>query len=201
MSKANSKSARMPLVPALEVLAAARTNQVVVTSMGAAREWPKLSQHPLDFHFLPSAMGQGPALALGLALARPDREVWCLNGDGALLMNLGCLVTIGASGATNLTLVLLDNGVYEVTGGQKTAASAGQVDFLALAQGAGISSAAAFDDLTAWKAQAAATLALPGPRFVTLAVEPVRSGYELTIPGPMTQRIARFREALSGGVV
>jgi thiamine pyrophosphate-dependent acetolactate synthase large subunit-like protein len=66
----------MPLVPALEALAAVRTNQVVVTSMGAAREWPKLSRHPLDFHYLPSAMGQVPALALGLAVARPDSEVW-----------------------------------------------------------------------------------------------------------------------------
>ena len=56
--------------------------------MGSAREWPKHSQHPLDFQYLPSAMGHAPMLALGLALAQP-REVVCFNGDGCMLMSLG----------------------------------------------------------------------------------------------------------------
>ena len=71
----NPKSPKgMPLVPALEVLVAARSNQVVVTSMGAAASGQALASSA-RFHYLPSAMGQGPALALGLALARPHREV------------------------------------------------------------------------------------------------------------------------------
>jgi phosphonopyruvate decarboxylase len=120
-----------------------------------------------------------------------------LTGDGALLMNLGCLVTIAASRAKNLTLILLDNGVYEVTGGQKTAGSALAVDFATIARAAGIESVASFDDLTTWRAEAPTALALPGPRFVTLSVEPVRTGYELTIPGPMSERAGQFRAALS----
>jgi thiamine pyrophosphate-dependent acetolactate synthase large subunit-like protein len=188
----------MPLVPALQVLADWRTNEIVVTTMGSAREWPKLSRHPLDFQYIPSAMGHAPALALGLALARPDCQVLAFNGDGCTLMSLGALVTIAASGATNLSLIVLDNGIYEVTGGQATAADGVPTDFAALARAAGIRSVAAFDDLSEWQCRAAATLALPGPRFVSLAVEPVGPEYQLPTPTPMAERVAKFREALSG---
>ncbi len=187
---------RIPLLPALQVLADLRTDEIVVTTMGSAREWPKLSRHPLDFQYIPSAMGHAPALALGLALARPDRRVLAFNGDGCTLMSLGSLVTIAASGATNLTVVVIDNRIYEVTGGQATAAAGVPTDFAALARAAGIRSVAAFDDLDEWRRQAAAVLAMPGPRFVSLAVEPVVTGYQLPTPVPMAEQIARLREAL-----
>src|SRR2546423_7588499 len=121
MTQSSSESSRIPLVSALEVLLRLRTDQVVVTTMGSAREWPRLSNHPLDFHYIPSAMGQAPSIGLGLALSQPAREVIVFTGDGSLLMNLGCLATLAASGAKNLTLVALDNGVYEVTGGPQNA--------------------------------------------------------------------------------
>src|SRR5436190_13215318 len=158
---------RMPLLAALEVLRNVRREEIVVTTMGSAREWPKLSQHPLDFPYLPSAMGQSPLIGLGMALAQPDREVIAFDGDGCLLMNLGCLVTIVASRATNLTVVLLDNGIYEVTGGQRTAALP-STDFAGMARAAGFPTVAAFDDLALWQSEAAATLSAPGPRFVAL---------------------------------
>ena len=185
----------MPLLPALEVLAKLRRDQIVVTTMGAAREWPKLSVHPLDFHYLPSAMGHAPMLALGLALAQPDREVICFNGDGCTLMGLGGLVTIAASGAKNLTLVVLENGIYEVTGGQATAGSIAAVDFAGLARAAGFASVASFAELPIWQAQAAAALASPGPRFIRLAVEPVGAAYLLPPPA-MDAQIERFCAAL-----
>lgn len=191
---------RMPMIDALKVLVPLRGQRAVVTTMGAAREWPKLSQHPLDFHYIPSAMGQAPALGLGLALARPEREVLVLNGDGAMLMNLGSLVTIVASGATNLTLVVFDNGIYEVTGGQDTAARVARrhaaVDYAAMARAAGFTSVRGFDDLDTWQREAAATLEQPGPRFVVLAVAPVGAAYQLDAPGPLAERLARFRAAL-----
>ena len=56
--------------------------------------WPACRDSPLDFAYIPSAMGHAPALGLGLALAQPDRGVIVLNGDGCTLMNLGCLVTL-----------------------------------------------------------------------------------------------------------
>ncbi len=191
----------MPLVPALEVLVALRQDRVVVTTMAAAHEWPKLSQHALDFHYVPSAMGQAPALGLGVALAQPKREVLVINGDGGMLMNLGCLVTIVASGAKNLTLVVLDNGIYEVTGGQQTAAASVpgnvQVEFAGLARGAGFTSVSSFDRLDLWQREAADALDARGPRFIVLAVEPVGPNYHLEAPGPMAERLARFRQALA----
>jgi sulfopyruvate decarboxylase subunit beta len=188
----------MPVAEALAVLAGLRTDEIVVTTMGAAREWPKLSHHPLDFHYLPSAMGQAPMLGLGLALARSPREVIVLNGDGSMLMNLGSLVTIAASGAQNLTLVVLENGIYEVTGGQTTAAaaSAAPVDLAAIARGAGIASAAMFDDLDHWRADAAAVLSAPGPRFVVLRVAPAGASYQLPPPPSMSEQVERLMRPL-----
>src|SRR4029077_9665760 len=83
----------------------------------------------------PASMGQAPALALGLALARPELGVVVVCGDGHLLMNLGCLVTL-ASYAADVFLVVIDNGVYEVTGGQAVP-GAGRTDFAGLARAAG----------------------------------------------------------------
>lgn len=193
---------QMPLLAALEVVASLRREEIVVTTMGSAREWPKLSRHLLDFHYLPSAMGQAPTLGLGLALAQPSREVIVFNGDGCMLMNLGCLVTLAASGATNLTLIVLENGIYEVTGGQSTAAGALArdavgVDFAALARASGIPNAFDFDDLDRWRQQAADVLRSPGPRFVCLHVAPVGADFQLPAMLSITDRIAKFREALA----
>lgn len=197
---ATTSRERMPLVQTLDALARLRTGEIVVTTMGAAREWPKLSQHPLDLHYIPSAMGHAPALGLGLALAQPQREVIVLNGDGCQLMNLGVLVTIVASRARNLTLLVLDNGIYEVTGGQTTAAAAthsGGVDFAGMARAAGFPSVRSFDRLADWQRDAAEVLRLPGPRFIMLAVEPVGAAYQLESPGPIAERLARFQQAIA----
>jgi sulfopyruvate decarboxylase subunit beta len=198
---ADSTGSRMQLVPALEVIKRQRTDQIVVTTMGSAREWPKLSQHPLDFHYVPSSMGQAPALGLGLALAKPQREVIVLNGDGGMLMNLGCLVTIVASGARNITVIVLENGIYEVTGGQQTAALAArsyaEVDFAGFARAAGFALAERFDRLEEWQNLAADILGRTGPRFIVLSVEPVGAEYHLEAPGPMAERLPKFEEALA----
>ena len=111
---------RISLVDSLTVLHAVRSEEVVITTMAAAREWQKLGKHPLDFVLVPSSMGQATSLGLGIALARPDRKVVVANGDGSMLMNLGSLVTMTAQAPPNLTVIVFDNGVYEVTGGQPT---------------------------------------------------------------------------------
>src|SRR3954462_1211954 len=105
---------------ALEVLAAGRTDHVVVTTMGSVAIWPQLSDSPRDFHYLPSSMGQGVPLGLGVCLAKPGTRVVVLTGDGGLLMNLGCLVTVSQF-TVPLHVLLIDNGLYEVTGGQDVA--------------------------------------------------------------------------------
>ncbi|MCA9271116.1 MAG: hypothetical protein KDA41_21690, partial [Planctomycetales bacterium] len=111
---------RMKVETALEILAAQRgEDQIVVSNQGSARLWPRISQRPLDFNYNPSTMGGAVPLGLGLALADPRREVTVLSGDGSLLMSLGSLVSVVDSGAENISIVLLDNGLYEVTGGQR----------------------------------------------------------------------------------
>src|SRR5256884_9367689 len=104
----------------LEVLASHGGERIGVTPMTAAGIWPQLSDSPLDSAYIPSAMGHAPALGLGLALAQPDRGAIVVNGDGCTLMSLGCLVTL-ANQAANVFLLILDNGLYEVTGGQPVA--------------------------------------------------------------------------------
>ena len=179
---------------ALEVLAARRRDHVVVTTMGSVALWPQLSDSPRDFHYLPSSMGQGVPLGLGLALARPGLGVVVLTGDGGLLMNLGCLVTV-AQHRVPLYVVLIDNGLYEVTGGQPVA-GAGRTDFAGLARAAGVGRVFAFENADAWRAGVADVLAGPGPAFAWLKVVGERGKATPTAPRPMAEQIARLRQAL-----
>src|SRR5439155_17136250 len=103
MSMPNKKMDGMSVIDALQVLVELRgDDQIVITNQASARIWPKLADHPLDFHYNPSAMGGAIPLGLGLALAQPQRHVLVISGDGSLLMNLGSLITVAASGASNL---------------------------------------------------------------------------------------------------
>ncbi|MCI0459497.1 MAG: thiamine pyrophosphate-dependent enzyme [Gemmataceae bacterium] len=179
---------------ALEVVARHRRERLVVTTMSSVAIWPEFSDSPLDFHYIPSAMGHGPALGLGLALAQPGRGVIVLNGDGCTLMSLGCLVTLAANPA-DVYLVILDNALYEVTGGQPTA-GAGRVDFAALARGAGIERVHVFDTLQAWEAGAGEALTGRGPVAVWLKVEGRFGQKTPKAPRPMAEQIARLRQAL-----
>lgn len=86
------------------------------------------------------SMGLASSIGLGLALARPDRRVVVLDGDGSLLMNLGSLATIARYRPANLVLVVWDNERYGTTGGQPTATASG-TDLAAVARGAGIGAA------------------------------------------------------------
>ncbi len=179
---------------ALEVVAANRGDKVVITTMTSVGVWPGLSDTPLDFAYIPSAMGHGPALALGMALAKPGRGFIILNGDGCTLMSLGCLVTL-ANNPADVYLVILDNALYEVTGGQPTAGS-GHVDFAAMARGSGVERMYAFDTLDAWRAGAAEALSGPGPVVVWLRVEGRLGQKTPKGPRPMAEQIARLRQAL-----
>lgn len=186
---------RMDLKAALRVLSDRRDReQVVVTSMSATREWPSVAEpHPLDFHFLPSTMSGAVPIGLGLALAQPRRQVTVLSGDGSLLMSLGCLVSVIDAGATNLDIVLIDNSRYEITGGQKTAASANTVDFAGVARSVGFRNVARFADVQAWNDGADDLFSRPGPRFVWLEVTPEPTDYAVTSPCPMAEQIERLR--------
>lgn len=199
-----SAAHRMALVPALAALRAARRDtDVVISAMGAAREWMALGTHPLDWVFVPSSMGQATSLGLGLALARPDRRIIVLNGDGGMLMNLGSLVTITAHAPENLVILLFDNGVYEVTGAQPTPgaaegrAGADSVDFVALARASGFRSRFRFTSLDEWTAAIPGVLGAKGPTFAVLDVAPVPGAPGPRSPGPAPARARAFMAALA----
>ena len=159
----------------LEPLAKHRTDEVIVTTMGVTRPWGRISDSDLDFASADSAMGHAADLALGIALARPDRTVACLNGDASMLMTLGTLATVVGSGASNYVLFVIDNGVFEITGHQSVAAS-GQVDYAAMAQAAGFQRVLTFDDARSYAESIGDILTQPGPTFVHLMVEPGSEG-------------------------
>ena len=94
-------------------------------------------QRPQNFYMLGS-MGLAVPIALGVALAQPQRQVFALEGDGSLLMQLGALGTVAMSAPKNLAIIVLDNGVYQITGAQPTLTSY-RTDLVAVAKGAGLS--------------------------------------------------------------
>jgi sulfopyruvate decarboxylase subunit beta len=181
---------------ALEVVAPHRGQRIVISTMSTAGVWPTISDSPLDFCYVPSAMGQAPALGLGLALAQPERGVIVLNGDGCMLMSLGSLVTL-ANHPANITVLIMDNGLYEVTGGQPHA-GAGHTDYAMMAKAAGIQRVHAFDTLDEWKQGAAKALTGAGPVVIWLKVEGRLGQKTPTPPRPMAEQIAQLTKALAG---
>ena len=106
---------------------------------------------PQNFYMLGS-MGLAFPIALGVALAQPERRVFALEGDGSLLMQLGSLSTIAMLKPANLTIIVMDNGCYQITGAQPTATAHG-ADIVTIARGCGLAAShwaadeAMFEDL------------------------------------------------------
>jgi thiamine pyrophosphate-dependent acetolactate synthase large subunit-like protein len=177
---------------ALEILAAQRGQHIVITTHGSVDLWVSLSDTALDFSYVPTSMGQAPALGLGLALAQSRHGVVVVTGDGSLLINLGCLVTL-ASHPANVYLIIMDNGVYEVTGGQQTA-GAHRTDFAGLARAAGINRIYACRSVDAWNKVATEALSGPGPVAIWLKVEARPGQGAPTAMRPMKEQLARLRQ-------
>jgi len=108
---------------------------------------------PQNFYMLGS-MGLAVPIALGVAMAQPQRGVIALEGDGSILMSLGCLSTVAQLKPRNLTIVIIDNGIYQITGKQPTTTQ-GTADIVEIARACGIASSfwirdeRHFDELTA----------------------------------------------------
>jgi thiamine pyrophosphate-dependent acetolactate synthase large subunit-like protein len=119
---------------------------------------------PQNFYMLGS-MGLAVPIALGVAIAQPQRKVIALEGDGSLLMQLGALGTVASAKPGNLLIVVWDNGTYQITGSQPTLTSS-SVDLVAMAQGAGLAHSTWAADESHFEALVDQALAGDGPRFV-----------------------------------
>src|SRR2546423_1688460 len=120
------------------------SDEIVVATYSSAVEWNELNPRVLNY-FSMGAMGLASSHGLGLALARPDKRIVVLDGDGSLLMNLGSLVTIGAVAPKNLIHFVANNGCYEANGGHPIPNQ--KVDFAGLAHAAGYARRPKFSDL------------------------------------------------------
>ncbi len=178
---------RQAMLAAIRAAAGGR-DLLVATTGFTGRELYALGDTANQLYMVGS-MGCAVSVALGLAVARPDRRVIAIDGDGAVLMRLGALTTVGAEAPPNLVHVLIDNRQHESTGGQATVSPG--VDFCAIAAGAGyptVTAAARAADVQALLADRTA-----GLRFLHL---PVLPGVLADLPRPAMAPAAvaeRFR--------
>ena len=143
---------------------------LVVTSLGnASYLWAAMHHRPENFYF-EDAMGLALPLALGLAIAQPERPVVVVEGDGALMMHMGTLVTVGAVAPDNLTVLLIQNGVHAASGGQ--ALTNANLDLAALARSAGIIRAQNIATPAAFASAMGAPADGAGARFLVLSTKP-----------------------------
>lgn len=124
---------------------------------------------PQNFYMLGS-MGLAFPIALGVALAQPDRRVFALEGDGSLLMQLGALATIATLKPRNLIMIVMDNGIYQITGAQPTPA-AGIADIVAIAVASGLANSAWAADEEDFERLVDAAMSASGPSLIAVRID------------------------------
>lgn len=150
----------------LQVIAAARGDAICVPTMTTSPAWRTIAPDDLSVGCV-GFMGGASSMGLGLALARPDRRVIVLDGDGSLLMQLGSLATNAGAAPRNFVHLLFKNGVYHTSGAQGIPGGF-SVDFVLMAKGAGYRQALSIDTLDDFKRRLPELLRAEGPVFVEL---------------------------------
>ena len=189
----------MDCIEAEKVISRHRHGAIVITAQTADHEWPQISSDPdLDIAGI-HCMGKASSLGLGLALALPGKKVIVLDADGALLMNLGSLVTIANMAPTNLIHFVMENGIYRTTGGQPIP-GAGKFSFSGLAKDAGYHHVYEFDNLEDLENSIETIMKETGPTFVCLKVPPLieRSLFPRRIRSDAMSLSSQLRKALLG---
>ena len=147
-------------------------------------------RRPQNFYMLGS-MGLAVPIALGVAIAQPQRRVVALEGDGSILMQLGCLATVANRQQANLLIMVLDNGSYQITGGQPTATGLG-ADIVAIARGAGLAQSAWAADEAHYEEMVAQALAEPGPWLIAVRTDMQKPAVQTTRdPAQIRERFMR----------
>lgn len=121
---------------------------IISTTGKASRELFEIREtngqsHKYDFLTVGS-MGHSSSIALGVAVNKPGTRIWCVDGDGAVLMHMGAMALIGANKPKNLIHVVINNGAHETVGGMPTVA--GQIDLVTIAKGCGYPYAVSVDN-------------------------------------------------------
>ena len=164
---------------------------------GTSRDVAALTRDGAHSYTMAGAMGGSTMIGLGLALARPDRRVLVVTGDGELLMNVGALATIGVLNPANLAILCVDNGHYGETGYQKSHTSLG-VDLEKIAMGSGIKATRTISGESEIADGARLLREGNGTAFVVLRVKPTDPPAFKRNMDPAACR-HRFRAALLGG--
>jgi thiamine pyrophosphate-dependent acetolactate synthase large subunit-like protein len=134
----------------------------------AASESPS-GRRQQNFYMLGS-MGLAVPIALGVAIAQPGRKVFALEGDGSILMQLGSLSTVAARKQKNLCIVIMDNGAYQITGGQVTMTDQG-ADIVGIARASGLAQSAWAADEDAFVELVGRTLKEDGPWLIGCRID------------------------------
>ncbi|WP_440106764.1 phosphonopyruvate decarboxylase [Streptosporangium sp. H16] len=169
----NGPTHRLDSTEVVQVIAKLVGDTPIIATTGyTGRELFGVEDRPANF-YMQGSMGHASSVALGVALARPERKVVVLDGDGAALMHLGALSTIGFQSPPNLVHIVLDNGVHESTGGQPTTSATTRLEGVALASG--YRSCRRYHTLAEVGEGVATALASPGPHMCVIPTRP-RSG-------------------------
>lgn len=171
----------------------------VVTVGMTWTDWDQL--RPSDGNFGLKTLGSGSSVGLGLAMSMPHRKFVVLDGDGAVLMNVNGLVTVGLMQPRNLIHIVFDNKVYEASGSTSTA-TAHSADLVAIAAGAGIERACRVDTADGFEKAVRDAFANEGPHFIVVDTMPTDAdafgGYSHLEEPDNKYRFTRYLEALEG---
>ena len=148
--KNNNKMTREEIIE--HIVAVSKEDSIVSTTGKASRELFEIREakgqgHQYDFLTVGS-MGHSSSIALGIAINRPEKRIWCIDGDGAALMHMGSMAVIGATHPNNLVHIVINNEAHESVGGLPTVA--GNVDLPGIAKSCGydiVASAVTFKEL------------------------------------------------------
>ena len=167
---------------------------IVAGLAGTSRDVAAITGDGAHTYSMAGAMGGAAMIGLGLALARPDKRVLVVTGDGELLMNVGSLATIAVMNPANLAIVCVDNGHYGETGYQKSHTSLG-VDLEKIAAGSGIKRTLTIEKDTELAIGARLIREGNGTTFVLLRVKPTEPPAYKRDLNPAVCRV-RFRARL-----
>ena len=180
---------------AIDILAEGRGDAVSVVTMQSIHPWHQAGQGEILHVDASQCMGSASSIGLGLAMARPDKRVMVLDGDGSLLMQLGSLVTIAGQAPTNLYHFVFANGLHQSTGNQDLPA-VGRFDWVQLARASGYAEALRIEAAEDLLERLPRIWATAGPVLIELVIE--REDREPRWAGvPMARQTALLREQLA----